>query len=400
MESVKSIRKKYESLNALFNERTRRIWAATEAQAIGTGGVARVAEATGMSRTTIFAGLREIKNPGDEPALAPDRIRRPGGGRKPVTETDPTILADLEALVAPTTRGDPESPLRWTLKSTYRISDELQNRISPRKVAQLLKKIGYQLQSNRKTKEGSSHPDRNAQFEYINKSTQKFQKKNQPVISVDTKKKELIGNFKNNGKEWRPKGKPDEVNVHDFKDPELGKVSPYGIYDITANQGYVNVGIDHDTAEFAVGSITRWWRKMGSKRYPDATEILIIADGGGSNSSRSRLWKKSLQNFANKTGLKISVSHFPPGTSKWNKIEHRMFSFITMNWRGKPLVSHEIVVKLIANTTTKSGLKIQASLDKRKYPKGIKVSDTEMKELKLKRAAFHGDWNYTIEPYK
>jgi len=400
MDPVKSIRKKYKLLNNLLNERSRRIWVATEAQAIGTGGVARVAEATGMSRTTIFAGLREIKNSEDKPVLAPGRIRRPGGGRKPVTETDPTIVADLEALVAPETRGDPESPLRWTLKSTYRISKELKNRISPRKVSQLLKKIGYQLQSNRKTKEGSSHPDRNAQFEYINKSTKKFQKKNQPVISVDAKKKELIGNFKNNGKEWHPKGKPDEVNVHDFKDPELGKVAPYGIYDIAANQGYVNVGIDHDTAEFAVGSITRWWQKMGVKRYPDASEILIVADGGGSNSSRSRLWKKSLQNFANKTGLKISVSHFPPGTSKWNKIEHCMFSFITMNWRGKPLISHEIVIKLIANTTTKAGLKIKAGLDKRKYPTGIKVSDTEMNELKLKRASFHGDWNYTIRPCK
>jgi len=398
MDIVETIRRKYDNLNELLNERSRRLWAASEAQAIGRGGIIRVAEATGLSRTTIISGIRELDAPQRKDAPGPNRVRRPGAGRKPITESDPTVIDDLEKLVDPVTRGDPESPLRWTLKSTHRLSKELGGRICPRKVSQLLKDKDYSLQSNRKNKEGASHPDRNAQFEYINETVRKFQKKNQPVISVDTKKKELIGNFKNKGQEWHPKGKPDEVLVHDFMDPDLGKGIPYGVYDITANQGWVSVGTDHDTAEFAVNSIGRWWKKMGSGRYVNAKELLIVADGGGSNGSRPRLWKQSLQKFANKTGLKITVRHFPPGTSKWNKIEHRMFSFISMNWRGKPLISHEVMLNLIANTTTRSGLKIKVGLDKRKYPTGKRVSNAEMKNINIKRDKFHGDWNYRIIP--
>jgi len=324
-----------------------------------------------------------------------------GGGRKPVLESDPSILEALERLVEPLTRGDPESPLRWTCKSTRKLAEELQDQghmIGERSVAMLLHRAGYSLQSNRKVREGDSHPDRNAQFEHINAEVVSFQRRGQPVISVDTKKKELVGDFRNGGREWRPQGEPDEVRVHDFQDPALGKAIPYGVYDVTNNQGWVSVGIDHDTAKFATEAIRRWWRKMGLRRFPNAKKLLITADGGGSNGSRCRLWKVALQDLADKTGLELSVCHFPPGTSKWNKIEHRLFCHITQNWRGKPLVSHEVIVNLIANTTTQTGLTIKAELDTRQYETGIKVSDAELATLRLKKARFHGDWNYIILP--
>ncbi len=328
-------------------------------------------------------------------------VRRPGGGRKPITETDPGLLKALEALIEPVTRGDPESPLRWTCKSTAKLAAELvrQNHpVTDRTVATLLKQAGYSLQANRKTREGASHPDRNAQFEYLNACVQRFQKRGQPAILVDTKKKELIGDFKNGGREWRPQGQPEDVRVHDFLDKTLGKAIPYGVYDMLNNQGWVNVGIDHDTAQFAVNSIRRWWKQMGQRRFPRATELLITADGGGSNGHRSRLWKVSLQELADELALKLIVCHFPPGTSKWNKIEHRLFSFITQNWRGKPLVSHEAIVNLIAGTTTRTGLTVKAALDTNHYDIQIKVSDEELSRLRLKRHEFHGDWNYTITP--
>jgi hypothetical protein len=328
-------------------------------------------------------------------------LRRKGAGRKKRTEADPDLLHALEGLVEPTTRGDPESALRWTCKSTMLLADELtrmHHPISPRTVGRLLNELGYSLQSNRKTLEGASHPDRNAQFEFINASVERFQQRGQPVISVDTKKKELVGQFKNGGREWQPKGEPEEVKVHDFLDPGLGKAIPYGVYDLSENEGWVSVGIDHDTARFATEAIYRWWKKMGSKCYRDARELLITADGGGSNGSRCRLWKVALQELAIKLAMPIHVRHFPPGTSKWNKIEHRMFSHITRNWRGRPLVSHEVIIELIANTTTKAGLKIRAALDDGHYPTGVSVSDAEWAALNLKRANFHGEWNYTLLP--
>lgn len=396
IDTIKTIEKKYLVLSKLFNEKNRRIWAATEATAIGYGGPTIVAKATKISRTTIYTANKEIKKGFPDDSL--QRIRSKGGGRKRITEIDSTILKDLEQLVDPVTRGDPESPLRWTCKSVRQLSEALKNKdhkIGRQKIADLLKKLGYSLQSNRKIKEGSSHPDRDAQFNFINNLVKKFQKQNQPVISVDTKKKELIGNFKNDGKEWQPKGKPEEVDVYDFIG-EGGKVSPYGIYDQTKNVGWVSVGIDHDTSEFAVESIKRWWNKMGHKFYPDAKELLITADGGGSNGYRVRLWKYCLQDLANELNLKISVCHFPPGTSKWNKIEHRMFSFISQNWRGKPLTSHEVVVNLIANTTNKKGLQIKAEIDTNTYETGKKVSDKEIRNINLVKNKFHGEWNYSI----
>jgi len=328
-------------------------------------------------------------------------VRRAGGGRKRQTEVDPQLLAVLEGLVESGTRGDPESLLRWTCKSTTRLAEELGrlgHPASPRTIGRLLNAAGYSLQSNRKTKEGAAHPDRNAQFEYIHAMAQRFQQRGQPVVSVDTKKKELVGVFKNAGREWRPKGEPESVQVHDFLDPQLGKAIPYGVYDLSANQGWVSVGIDHDTARFAAGAVSRWWKKMGAKRYPAARELLITADGGGSNGSRCRLWKVALQELAVQLQMPVRVCHFPPGTSKWNKIEHRMFCHITQNWRGRPLVSHEVIVRLIANTSTKTGLKIRAELDAGSYPAGIKISDSELAALNLKRAEFHGDWNYTLLP--
>jgi hypothetical protein len=400
---IKGIQRKFRALRPGMDERLRRQWAAAEACELGRGGVTVVAYATGMSRTTITAGCRELRLPVKQRRQEALRVRRPGAGRRPLVETDPGLLAALEAMVDPVTRGDPESPLRRTCKSTARLAAELTQQkhpVSDRTVATLLIQAGYSLQANRKTREGASHPDRNAQFEYLNANVRRFDRRGQPAISVDTKKKELVGDFKNGGREWRPAGEPEEVRVHDFLDPTLGKAIPYGIYDIANNQGWVNVGINHDTAQFAVNSIRRWWRQMGQSRFPRATELLITADGGGSNSSRSRLWKISLQGLADDLGLKLFVCHFPPGTSKWNKIEHRMFSFITQNWRGKPLVSHQAIVNLIAGTTTRSGLIVKAALDTNHYDTKIKVSNAELALLKIKRHEFHGEWNYTISPRK
>jgi hypothetical protein len=398
---IARVRRKFRSLRPEMDERLRRQWAAAEARDLGWGGVTAVAQATGMSRVTITAGLRELVQPPKVRAEEAIRVRRPGGGRKRVTESDPALLAALEALIDPMTRGDPESPLRWTCKSTRRLAEELtqqEHLIGPRTVALLLHEAHYSLQANRKTREGSSHPDRNAQFEYINTLVRRFQHRGQPAVSVDTKKKELVGDFKNAGQQWRPRGQPEDVRVHDFKDPALGKAIPYGVYDLLNDQGWVSVGIDHDTAEFAANSLRRWWTEMGSRRFPRATTLLITADGGGSNSSRSRLWRVSLQNLADALQMKLTVVHFPPGTSKWNKIEHRLFSFITHNWRGQPLISHQAIVSLIASTTTRSGLVVRAALDTNQYATKIKVSDEQLAQVRIKPHDFHGEWNYTISP--
>lgn len=398
---IRQIRRKYRALRVELDERGRRQWAAAEARELGWGGVMAVAQATGLSRTTITAGLRELDLPTRDRAVEALRIRRPGGGRKPLTQTDPELLAALEALIEPATRGDPESPLRWTCKSTRRLAEELTRQhhpVGPNTVAALLHRADYSLQANRKTREGASHPDRNAQFAYINAQVRKFLDRGQPAISVDTKKKELVGDFKNAGREWRPAGRPEEVRVHDFLDPRLGKAIPYGVYDMLNNQGWVSAGIDHDTAQFAVNAIRLWWKRMGQRRFPRAGELLITADGGGSNGYRSRLWKVSLQALADALGLRLHVCHFPPGTSKWNKIEHRLFSFITQNWRGKPLVSHQAIVNLIARTTTRTGLIVRAALDTNTYDTAIKVTDEELTRLRLIPCEFHGDWNYTLRP--
>jgi hypothetical protein len=400
-ETVARIREKYRLLQSEMDERLRRQWAASEARALGWGGITTVAQATGLSRTTITAGLRELDLPAQDRLAEAARVRRSGGGRRPLTQTDPQLIGALESLVEPTTRGDPESPLRWTCKSTRRLADELMQQdhpVSPRTVAALLRATGYSLQANRKTREGGSHPDRNAQFEYINASVTRFLRRGQPAISVDTKKKELIGDFKNGGREWWPADEPEEVRVHDFLDKKLGKAIPYGVYDMANDQGWVSVGIDHDTAEFAANSIRRWWQEMGQDRFPRANELLITADGGGSNGTRNRLWKVSLQGLADELGLRLFVCHFPPGTSKWNRIEHRLFSFITQNWRGRPLVSRQAIVNLIASTTTRSGLVVKSALDERHYDTRIKVSDAELARVRLKRHKFHGEWNYTISP--
>jgi hypothetical protein len=401
--TVEILKTKFEALRPLLHERALRRWAAVEAQAIGWGGVTRVAEATGLSRATIRTGIAELqgKQPAEERARLVGRGRRPGAGRKRLEDQAPGLLRDLEALVEPATRGDPQSPLRWTCKSTQKLADALQAKgykLSERKVASLLTGLDYSLQANRKVREGTQHPDRNAQFEYINEQVKAFQARQQPIISVDTKKKELVGDFKNSGREWQPTGQPEKVRVYDFIDKDLGKAIPYGVYDVTHNEGWVSVGIDHDTAEFAVASIKRWWYHMGRVVYPKAEELLIIADGGGSNGSRTKLWKRELQQLANDTGLKVAVSHFPPGTSKWNKIEHRMFAYITQNWRGRPLLTHEVIVNLIGSTTTRRGLRIKAELDTKTYVKGIKVSEKEMEEIHLTRHEFHGEWNYQISP--
>jgi len=391
----------YRALNVEMDERRRRQWAAAEAREWGRGGITAVARATGLSRNTVATGMRELQLPFRERASAAERIRQPGGGRKALVKTDPELLTALESLLEPSTRGDPESPLRWTCKSIRRLADELAREnhpASPNTVAALLKDAGYSLQANRKTREGASHPDRNAQFEYINGLVRRCLDQGQPAISVDTKKKELVGDFRNGGREWRPAGTPEEVRVHDFLDKQLGKAIPYGVYDILNNQGWVSVGIDHDTAQFATNSIRRWWLRMGRFRFPKASQLLITADGGGSNGSRSRLWRVCLQELADDLELKLMVSHFPPGTSKWNKIEHRLFSFITQNWRGKPLVSHEAIVNLIAKTTTRAGLSVKAALDDSHYETAIKVSDEELASLRLTPHQFHGDWNYTVSP--
>jgi hypothetical protein len=400
---INAIKRKYELLRTELDERGRRLWAATEASELGHGGMVAVARATGLSERTIRRGYQELQNPSSAVGpLLDRRRRRPGGGRNALPTHDPKLLAALEALVEPTTRGDPMSPLRWTCKSTRKLAKALTRQghpISHTGVAQLLAKLDYSLQGTRKTQEGGTHPDRDAQFRYINQQVKAFQQAGQPVISVDAKKKELVGDFAMAGREYQPHGQPERVRVYDFPDPELGKVCPYGVYDMTTNTGWVSVGIDHDTAQFAVASIRRWWGHMGRPLYAKARQLLITADGGGSNSSRNRLWKVELQGLADETGLQIHVCHFPPGTSKWNKIEHRMFCHITENWRGRPLIDHEVVVQLIGNTTTDTGLTIQAELDQNAYPTGIAVSDQQMAELNLSRAAFHGnDWNYIIKP--
>jgi hypothetical protein len=400
---VAIVQRKFQMLSSSMNERLLRLWSGAEAKLIGRGGITIVSRATGIAHTTIRRGIRELDRQAGRPAAPAGqaRIRRTGGGRKKITQTDPGLLPALESLVDPLTRGDPESPLRWTCKSTRRLAEELarlSHPVCPRMVAYLLGEAGYSLQANRKTREGDAHPDRNVQFEYINEEVKKFQRSRQPAISVDTKKKELVGDFRNVGKEYRPQGCPEAVRVHDFQDKELGKAIPYGVYDIASNEGWVNVGIDHDTSEFAARSILLWWQEMGQQRFPRATRLMITADGGGSNASRSRLWKMALQGLANELRMNLSVCHFPPGTSKWNKIEHRLFSFITHNWRGKPLRSLETIVSLIGGTTTKGGLIVKAHLDTNQYDTGIQVSDADMARLKIFRHKFHGEWNYTIKP--
>jgi hypothetical protein len=401
-----TVRQKYEALAPLLHEKAQRRWAACEARALGCGGISLVAAATGLSRPTIHRGLAELQSGLDDRADADPqrpRIRRAGGGRHRLTTADPSLLKDLQDLVDPATRGDPMSPLLWTCKSTRHLAEALRTRghdVSHQTVARLLTESGYNLQANRKTEEGKDHPDRDAQFEHINRKVRTFQRRRQPVVSVDTKKKELVGNYKNPGQEWEPKGRPRRVKSKDFPDKVLGKVAPYGVYDPTANEGWVNVGITHDTAEFAVESIRRWWSRMGRPVYPEARELLVTADSGGSNGSRSRLWKVCLQELADELGLKINVCHFPPGTSKWNKIEHRMFCHITENWRGRPLVSHEVVVNLIGSTRTRTGLRIQAELDTTSYETGVKVTNKQLEAVCLKKDKFHGEWNYTILPHR
>jgi len=405
MANEMEMRKRFASLSPWLDERLRRLFAAAEANAIGRGGATTVARVTGISRRAIWAGRKElqaIETAGTIPGISPgSRIRKTGGGRKRTVTQDPTLTGDLEALVNPATRGDPASPLRWTCQSVRRLTQELQARGHPtshRLVAELLNALGYRLQANRKTREGADHPDRDTQFQYINMRVQQALAGGEPVISVDTKKQELVGDFKNAGRAWQPKGQPQAVRVHDFKLTGLGRAAPYGIDDIGKNVGWVSVGIDHDTAEFAVATIRSWWKSMGKAIYPQAHQILITADGGGSKGSRLRLWKVALQHFVNEIHCPVTVCHFPPGTSKWNKIEHSLFSFITQNWRGKPLVSHEVIVNLIAATTTASGLQVHAELDTAKYPLGKKVTDAELGEVNIQRHEFHGDWNYTILP--
>jgi transposase len=398
MEEESAIRRQHALLQPFLNERQRRLLVATEAVALGRGGIAAVVRATGASRPMITRGIAELEA-GD--LLPEGRIRRSGAGRKRTVERDPTLLRDLESLIEPMSRGEPDSPLRWTIKSVRRLSDELVKRghqTSHRMVADLLHELGYSLRANRKVREGDTHPDRNAQFEYINQKVEAFQASGDPVVSVDTKKKELVGDFKNAGRELRPKGDPEQVRTHDFPLPGLGRVTPYGVYDLSDNSAWVSVGVDHDTAQFAVETLRRWWYAMGQPAYPEAERLLITADCGGSNGARLRLWKWELQRLADETGLEIALAHFPPGTSKWNKIEHRLFSFITQNWRGKPLISHEVIVNLIAATTTRTGLRVQSALDTNTYPSGIRISDQQMQELSVRRDEFHGEWNYTILP--
>lgn len=397
-ELIDCVEKKFTAIADCLTEKGRRLWSAAEALSYGRGGVLLVSKATNISRTTIYQGIKEIQH---ESLPGKQGVRTRGGGRKNLKLTQPDLVENLNALVEPTSRGDPESPLRWTCKSTRKLANELNakgNHVSHMTVATLLQELDYSLQANKKTLEGSQHEDRDAQFNYINTSVLKFQKEGQPTISVDTKKKELIGEYKNFGKEFQKKGQPVKVNTHDFPDKRLGKVAPYGIYDIGKNKGWVSVGVSADTAEFAVNSIRTWWYKMGISVYPSATELLITADCGGSNGNRVRLWKYELQKLADETNLKIHVRHFPPGTSKWNKIEHRLFSYITKNWRGRPLISRETVVNLIANTKTAAGLEVRATLDENEYKKGRKISDDELASLSIKGDIFHPEWNYTLLP--
>ena len=402
MHDTTRLQRRFEQLSPHFDERLRRLWAAAEAEALGHGGAVAVARSTGVSRRAIAAGgqeLRQKRTHKSQSTLV--RVRRSGGGRKKSIDKDPRLLGELLALVEPATRGDPQNPLRWTSKSVRHLADELKARglrASHQLVCELLASEGYSLQANVKTREGGTHPDRNAQFEHINERIRAAQAQGQPVISVDTKKKELVGDFKNSGREWHPKGQPEAVRVHDFIIPEMGRANPYGVYDLAHNRGWVSVGTDHDTAAFAVSTIRRWWAGMGAALYPKANRLLITADGGGSNGSRNRLWKRELQAFAEESGLRIDVCHLPPGTSKWNKIEHRLFSFISQNWRGKPLSSHEVIVQLIAATSNRKGLRVHAELDPAIYPPGTKVSDEEMAKLRLELADFHGEWNYSLCP--
>ena len=393
---IKTVRAKFKGLSPVLTERSRRRWAATEARAIGHGGIALVEEATRISRSTIQRGLRELEAGAP---LSAERTRRPGGGRKSAIAKDRSLLSDLDALGEPTASGDPDSPLRWTSKSVRSLATALQamgHQVSHTVVAELLHELDYSLQANQKKREGPQHPDRDAQFRYISHQVRRFQQ--QPAISVDTKKKELIGDFKNGGREWRPKGNPEPVRVHDFLIPEQGKAIPYGVYDLRRNEGWVSIGIDHDTASFAVNAIRQWWKLMGRLTYPGASSLLITADAGGSNGPRVRLWKWELQKFANRTGLSITVCHFPPGTSKWNKIEHRLFSYIAMNWRGKPLVSLATIVSLIGSTSSAAGLRVRSQIDRNRYPGGVTVTDEQMSQVVLERHRFQGDWNYTIRP--
>ncbi|MHB1123186.1 MAG: ISAzo13 family transposase [Ramlibacter sp.] len=411
MDALQAIEAKYQALSARLDEATLRLWVAAEARSLGRGGVSLVANAVGISRTTIYAGLAEIeeaskasKKRGAASAATGKstlRVRAAGGGRKKLIDLNQGLLDALDALVEPTSRGDPMSPLRWTCKSTTRLAQELNamgHAVSQRTVCDLLARLNYSLQSTRKTREDSHHPDRDAQFQHIAKAVAQFQRQRQPVISVDTKKKELIGDFKNGGREWQPAGQPEQVRVHDFIDAELGKVNPYGVYDLTANEGWVSVGIDHDTAEFAVQTIRRWWLEMGRPLYPKAKRLLITADCGGSNGYRVRLWRMQLQHLADEIGLTVQVCHFPPGTSKWNKIEHRMFCHITNNWRGRPLLTRQIVVQLIGSVTTEQGLRVRAELDENVYDAGVKITDDELAAMAIERDAFHGEWNYRIRP--
>jgi hypothetical protein len=400
MQNIDLIKQKFDTLSPFMDERMRRLWAATEAHALGRGGIPAVSVATGISRTTIARGLydQQTMSLGEAPS---QRMRRAGGGRKAVVVQDTALLRALESLVDPVTRGAPQSPLRWTCKSTRRLATALQamgHQVGARTVARLLRDLRYSLPAPRKTKEGASHPDRNAQFAFINDRTQAFQAQGLPVVSVDAKKKELVGNFTNGGQEWQPVGAPEPVRGYDFADKQLGKAIPYGVYDVTTNAGWVSVGIDHDTAAFAVATIRRWWQQMGATTYPQATGLLLIADGGGSNGGRTRLWKMGLQRLAAETGLRLAMCHLPPGTSKWNKIAHRMFAYITQNWRGRPLVSHEVIVNLSGHTTTQTGLHIQAALDTNRYETGKKVPDAELAAVHIARDALHGEWNYTIVP--
>jgi transposase len=396
---VREARQRYRQMAGVLNEQSRRRFVALEARALGHGGVSAMAKISGLARSTIYRGLSDISHKVSAP---PGRIRKPGGGRKSKSAQDSTLVPDLKSLVEPVTRGDPMQPLLWTSTSLRNLARELARKgheVSADVVATLLRGMGYSLQANSKTKEGSQHIDRDAQFHYINEHAKAFLAAHEPIVSVDTKKKELVGNFKNNGRGWRPKGAPDLVNVHDFIDPKLARAVPYGVYDIANNLGWVSVGTDHDTACFAVNAIRRWWQSMGKKRHPKAKRLMISADGGGSNGYRVRLWKIELQKLADDLKLPITVCHLPPGTSKWNKIEHRLFSFITINWRGKPLRSYRTIVQLIAATTTDAGLKVRAELDQRKYPKGVKVSDAQLAAVNIAPHAFHGDWNYTISPH-
>lgn len=396
------VRDKYRVLREILNERSRRLWAAAEARSLGYGGVAAVVEATGMSSATVHRGLRELdRSEAGQTPLRLDPVRQTGGGRKKAVEKQPGLAEALANLVEPAIRGDPESPLRWTCKSTQKLAEALRHEgfdVGPRTVARQLKEQGFALQANRKTREGGSHPDRDAQFHHINDQVLRFQRRGQPAISVDTKKKELVGLYKNAGREWLPQGQPIEVSVHDFPDPKMKKAIPYGVYDLTHNEGWVSVGIDHDTARFAAATIERWWKNMGRKRYPRARKLLITADCGGSNSSRTRLWKVSLQALADKLGLRLEICHFPPGTSKWNKIEHRMFCHITQNWRGRPLLSYAAIVELIGSTRTARGLTISAELDENTYPTKETVTDVQVSSVRLRPSEFRGEWNYTILP--